>query len=178
MGAAIIAPSAIAALAERWNGLEVLVRGRRQAALAVTAIILAQMGKIALARIAGDRTTDRCLARGQCRGKKPGIRPNKFLQRRLRARRSVACSHPADRLVMGKPPAASVLEPGPCSRRGKRERSCTFPERLTSAPLDVAARPLSCSRLRLPTFDCLAKGTHDLRLCGEPADAAIPSTHP
>ena len=60
----------MAALPERWNaGLEILVRAWRQAALAGTAIVLAQMGNIALARIPGDRTTDRCLARGQCCGK-------------------------------------------------------------------------------------------------------------
>ena len=77
MDAAIIAPSAIAALLERWNaGLRIVVRAGRQAALAGTAIILAQMGKIAVARIAGDRTTDRCLARGQRCDKKPGIGPN------------------------------------------------------------------------------------------------------
>ena len=65
-----------AALPERGNADEILVRAGRQAALAGTAIVLAQMGKIALARIAGDRTTDRCLARGQCCDKKPGIGPN------------------------------------------------------------------------------------------------------
>ena len=66
----LFAVQVIAALPERWKArLEILVRARRQAALAGTAIVLAQMGNIALARIPGDRTTDRCLARGQCCGK-------------------------------------------------------------------------------------------------------------
>ena len=80
----LFAVKVMAALPERWNaGLEILVRAWRQAALAGTAIVLAQMGNIALARIPGDRTTDRCLARGQYCGKKPGIGPDQFLQRRL-----------------------------------------------------------------------------------------------
>jgi hypothetical protein len=73
----LFAVQVIAALPERWKArLEILVRARRQAALAGTAIVLAQMGNIALARIARDRTADRCLARGQCCGKKPEIGPN------------------------------------------------------------------------------------------------------
>src|SRR6476646_5868990 len=48
---------------------------------------------------------------------------------------------------------------------------CAFPESLTSVSLS-----------RLPptpgSQDRLATGTHDLRSCGEPADAAIPPTHP
>src|SRR6476659_7533158 len=83
-GGRIFPPSLLAALPERWNaGLEILVRAWRQTALAGTARVLAQMGNIALARIPGDRTTDRCFARGQCCGKKPAIGPDQFLQRRL-----------------------------------------------------------------------------------------------
>ena len=86
----LFAVQVIAALPERWKArLEILVRARRQAALAGTAVVLAKMRKVAFARITRDRATDRRLARGQSRGKEPGIAPNDFPHCYLRTSRSI-----------------------------------------------------------------------------------------
>jgi hypothetical protein len=62
---------------------EVFFRAWRQTAFASAAVLFAQVRKIALARMPGDGTTDRWLARYQSRGKKQRIGPHHFFQHRL-----------------------------------------------------------------------------------------------
>jgi hypothetical protein len=73
----------------------VFVRTWRQAALSGASIVLAKMGKIALAGIAGDRTVQRRLDRGLTGCKKPRIIPQGFTHVRL------VCHRQSEYEVMG-----------------------------------------------------------------------------